>query len=112
MNEGTSVRKYALDMMMHFIPLQTNASLNEMEFNLTILLNELQRFKNLTMGKGKQVETNVANTKKKFSRGSFSKTKAETSKPNAELKKKGKGKTFKQNKEKKAIEKGKCYHCG
>ncbi|TYK21571.1 gag/pol protein [Cucumis melo var. makuwa] len=31
-----------------FIPFQTNASLNKIEFNLTILLNELQRFQNLT----------------------------------------------------------------
>ncbi|KAA0040309.1 gag/pol protein [Cucumis melo var. makuwa] len=32
-----------------FIPFQTNASLNKIEFNLTTLLNELQRFQNLTM---------------------------------------------------------------
>ncbi|KAA0060296.1 gag/pol protein [Cucumis melo var. makuwa] len=75
MKEGTSVREHVLDMMMHFniaevnggvideanqvsfvleslpksfIPFQTNASLNKIEFNLTTLLNELQRFQNLT----------------------------------------------------------------
>ncbi|KAA0032702.1 gag/pol protein [Cucumis melo var. makuwa] len=68
MKEGTFVREYVLDMMMHFniaevnggaideaseisfileslmksfIPFQTNASLNKIEFNLTTLLNEL-----------------------------------------------------------------------
>ena len=71
MKEGTSVREHVLDMMMHFniaevnggaineanqvsfileslpksfIPFQTNASLNKIEFNLTTLLNEFQRF--------------------------------------------------------------------
>ncbi|TYK04327.1 Retrovirus-related Pol polyprotein from transposon TNT 1-94 [Cucumis melo var. makuwa] len=75
MKEGTSVREHVLDMMMHFniaevnggaideanqvsfilesllksfIPFQTNVSLNKIEFNLTTLLNELQRFQNLT----------------------------------------------------------------
>ncbi|KAA0046983.1 gag/pol protein [Cucumis melo var. makuwa] len=75
MKEGTSVREHILDMMMHvniaevngcaideanqvsfileslpksFIPFQMNASLNKIEFNLTTLLNELQRFQNLT----------------------------------------------------------------
>ncbi|KAA0045300.1 gag/pol protein [Cucumis melo var. makuwa] len=108
MKEGTYVREHVLDMMMHFniaevnggaidetnqvsfileslpksfIPFQTNASLNKIEFNLTTLLNELQQFQTLTMGKGKQVEANVAITKRKFSRGSSSKTKAGPSKP-------------------------------
>ncbi|XP_038882362.1 uncharacterized protein LOC120073628 [Benincasa hispida] len=67
--EGTSVREHVLDMMMYFniaevngglideanqvsfilqslsksfIPFETNASLNKIEFNITILLNELQ----------------------------------------------------------------------
>ncbi|TYK14939.1 gag/pol protein [Cucumis melo var. makuwa] len=98
MKEGTSVRKHVLDMIMHFniavvnggaideanqvsfileslpksfIPFQTNASLNKIEFNLTILLNELQRFQNLTKGKGKEVEA-----KGKFKRGMSSKSKS------------------------------------
>ncbi|KAA0046128.1 gag/pol protein [Cucumis melo var. makuwa] len=138
MKEGTSVREYVLDMMMHFniakvnggvideanqisfileslpksfITFQTNASLNKIEFNLTTLINELQRFQNLTKGKGKEVEANVATTKRKFKRGSFSKSKAAPSKPNRKIENKGNGKTPKQNKEKKTIEKGKCYHC-
>ena len=109
MKEGTSVREHVLDMTMHFniakvnggaideanqvsfilksllksfIPFQTNVSLNKIEFNLTTLLNELQRFQNLTKGKGKEVEANVATTKRKFSRGSSSKSKAGPSKPN------------------------------
>ncbi|KAA0051988.1 gag/pol protein [Cucumis melo var. makuwa] len=68
MKKGTSIREHVLDMMMHFnivevnggaideanqvsfileslpksfIPFQTNASLNKIEFNLTTLLNEL-----------------------------------------------------------------------
>ena len=57
------------------------------------------------MGKGKQVEANVATTKKKISRGSSSKTKAGPSKPNPQIKKNGKGKTPKQNKGKKAAKK-------
>ncbi|KAA0059714.1 gag/pol protein [Cucumis melo var. makuwa] len=139
MKEGTSVREHVLDIMMHFnivevnggaidkanqvsfileslsksfIPFQTNASLNKIEFNLITLLNELQRFQTLTMGKGKQVEANIATTKRKFSRGSSSKTKVEPSKPNPQINNKGKRKTLKQIKGKKAAEKGKCYHCG
>ncbi|KAA0032025.1 gag/pol protein [Cucumis melo var. makuwa] len=107
--EGTSVREHVLDMMMHFniaevnggaidqanqvsfileslpksfIPFQTNASMNKIEFNLTTLLNELWRFQSLTMGKGKQVEANVATTKRMFLRRSSSKTKTRSSKPN------------------------------
>ncbi|TYJ98799.1 gag/pol protein [Cucumis melo var. makuwa] len=76
MKEGTSVREHVLDMMMHFdnaevnggaideanqvsfileslpksfIPFQTNSSLNKIEFTLTTLLNELQRFQTLTV---------------------------------------------------------------
>ncbi|KAA0062742.1 gag/pol protein [Cucumis melo var. makuwa] len=139
MKEGTSVREHVLDMMMHFnivevnrgaineanqvsfileslpksfISFQTNASLNKIEFNLTTLLNELQRFQNLTKGKGKEVEANVATTKGKFKRGLSSKSKAGPSKSNRKIDKKEKGKTPKQNKGKKIAEKGKCYHCG
>ncbi|KAA0062682.1 gag/pol protein [Cucumis melo var. makuwa] len=139
MKEETSVRELVLDMMMHFnitevnygaideanqvsfileslpksfIPFQTNASLNKIELHLTILLNELQRFQNLTKSKGKEVEANVATTKRKFKRGLSSKSKAGPSKPNRKIEKKGKGKTPKQNKEKKTIEKVKCNHCG
>ncbi|KAA0061337.1 gag/pol protein [Cucumis melo var. makuwa] len=92
MNEGTSVREHVLDMMMHF--------------------NIVERFYNLTKGKGKEVEANVATTKRKFKRGLSSKSKARPSKPNRNIEKKGKEKTPKQDKEKKNIEKGKCYHCG
>ena len=82
MKEETFDREHVLDMMMHFniadvngggineanqvsfilesllksfILFPTNVSLNKIEFNLTTLLNELQRFKNLTMSKGKQM---------------------------------------------------------
>ncbi|KAA0064149.1 gag/pol protein [Cucumis melo var. makuwa] len=88
MKEGTSVREHVLDMMMHFnivdvnggtineanqvsfileslpksfIPFQTNASLNKIEFNLTAFLNEFQRFQNPTKekkGKGKTPKQN------------------------------------------------------
>ncbi|KAA0040418.1 gag/pol protein [Cucumis melo var. makuwa] len=139
MKEGTSVREHVMHMMMHFnigevndgaideanqvsfileslpksfIPFQTNASLNKIEFNLTTLLNELQRFQTITIGKGKQVEANVATTKRKFSRVSSSKNKTRLSKPKPQIKKKGKRKTPKQNKGKIAAEKGNCYHCG
>ncbi|TYK25792.1 gag/pol protein [Cucumis melo var. makuwa] len=139
MKERTSVREHVLDMIMHFniaevnggvideanqvsfileslpksfIPFQINASLNKIEFNLTTLLNELQRFQNLTKDKGKEVEANVATTKRKFSRGSSSKSKVGPSKPNRKIENKGKGKTPKQNKGKKTAEKSKCYHCG
>ena len=86
MKEGTSVREHVLDMMMDFnianvnggpideanhvsfilqsllkssISFQTNPSLNKIEFNLTTLLNKLQRFQNLTLSKRKEVEANV-----------------------------------------------------
>ncbi|KAA0038359.1 gag/pol protein [Cucumis melo var. makuwa] len=120
MKEGTSIKEHVLDMMMHFnifevnggaideanqvsfileslpksfILFQTNASLNKIEFNPTTLLNELQHFQNLTKGKRKEVEANVATTKRKFKRGSSSKSKAGPSKPNRKIEKKGKGKT-------------------
>ncbi|TYJ96447.1 gag/pol protein [Cucumis melo var. makuwa] len=139
MKEGTSIREHVLYMMIHFniaevnggaideanqvsfileslpksfIPFRTNVSLNKIKFNLTTLLNELQRFQNLTMGKAKEVEANIATTKGKFSRGSSSKSKAGPSKPNRKIEKKGKGKTPKQNKGKKTQGKGKCYLCG
>ncbi|TYK29714.1 gag/pol protein [Cucumis melo var. makuwa] len=41
-----------------FISFQINASLNKIEFNLTTLLNELQRFQTLTMEKGKTLKQN------------------------------------------------------
>ncbi|KAA0068060.1 gag/pol protein [Cucumis melo var. makuwa] len=132
MKEGTSIREHVLDMMMHFniagvnggaideanqvsfilesvpksfIPFQTNASLNKIEFNQKTLLNELQRFQNLTKGKGKEVEANVATIKGKFKRGSSSKSKVGPSKSNHKIENKGKGKTLRQNKEKKTTEK-------
>ncbi|TYK16050.1 gag/pol protein [Cucumis melo var. makuwa] len=82
-----------------------NVSLNKIDFTLTILLNELQRFQNLNMGKGKEVEANVATTEKEFMRGWSSKTKVGPS----QMKKKGKGKTPKNSKGKKST-RGKCYH--
>ncbi|TYK27112.1 gag/pol protein [Cucumis melo var. makuwa] len=133
MKEGTSVREHVLDMMMHFnivevnsgpineanqvsfilqslpknfVLLQTNASLNKIEFTLTTLLNELQRFQNLTMGKGKEVEANVATTEKELLGGSSFKTRVRT----LNMKKKRKGKSPKNSEEKKVV-KGKCYHC-
>ncbi|KAA0043177.1 gag/pol protein [Cucumis melo var. makuwa] len=100
MKEGTSVREHVLDMMMHFNISEVNGG----------TIDEANQ--NLTMGKGKEVEANVATTKKKFSRGSSSKSKVGPSKSNRKIEKKEKGKTPKQNKEKKTTEKGKCYHCG
>jgi len=115
MKERTSVKEHVLDMMMHFniakvndgaidaanhvsfileslpksfIPFQTNASLNKIEFNLTTLLNKLQHFQNLTKDKGKEVEVNVATTKRKFKRGSSSKSKVGPSKSNRKIEKK------------------------
>ncbi|KAA0047422.1 gag/pol protein [Cucumis melo var. makuwa] len=103
MKEGTSVREHVLDMMMHF---------NIAEVNDGAIDEANQRFQNLTKGKQKEVEANVATTKRKFKRGSSSKSKAGPSKPIRKIEKNGKGKTPKQNKEKKTTEKGKCYYCG
>ncbi|TYK28994.1 gag/pol protein [Cucumis melo var. makuwa] len=97
MKERTSIREHVLDMMMHFNIAETNASLNKIEFTLTTLLNELQRFENLTIDKGKEVEENFATTEKELMRGSSSKTKVGPS----QIKKKGKGKTSKNSKGKK-----------
>ncbi|KAA0041122.1 gag/pol protein [Cucumis melo var. makuwa] len=94
MKEGTSVREHVLDMMMHFNIAEVNGG----------AIDEANQ--NLTMGKGKEVEANIATTKRKFLRGSFSKSKARPSKPNRKIEKKGKGKTLKQNKVKKTTEKG------
>ncbi|KAA0042462.1 gag/pol protein [Cucumis melo var. makuwa] len=118
MKEGTFVREHVLDMMMHFnitevnggaideanqvsfileslsksfIPFQTNVSLNKIEFNLIILLNELQRFQNIIKGKGKEVEANFATIKGKFKRGSSSRSKVGPSKPNRKIKKRERG---------------------
>ncbi|KAA0041767.1 gag/pol protein [Cucumis melo var. makuwa] len=106
MKEGTSVREHVLDMMMHFNIAETNACTNKIEFTLTTLLNELQRFQNLTMGKGIGLEANVATTEKELVGGSSFMTRVET----LNMKKKRKGKTPK-NSEGKKVAKGKCYHC-
>ncbi|KAA0041922.1 gag/pol protein [Cucumis melo var. makuwa] len=103
MKEGTSVREHVLDMMMHF---------NIAEVNGGAIDEANQRFQNLIKGKGKEVEANVATTKRKFERGSSSKPKVGPSKPNRKIEKKGKEKTSKQKKGKKTAKKGKCYHCG
>ncbi|KAA0046834.1 CACTA en-spm transposon protein [Cucumis melo var. makuwa] len=58
------------------------------------------------MGKGKEVEANVATTEKKLVGGSSSKTRVGT----LNMKKKRKGKNPK-NSEGKKVAKGKCYHC-
>ncbi|TYK04650.1 gag/pol protein [Cucumis melo var. makuwa] len=89
-----------------FIQFQTNALLNKIEFNLTTFLNELQRFQTLTLGKGKEVEANIATTQNKFFRGSSSKSKRGPSKPKAQMKKNGKGKSHKTSKTKKGADKG------
>ncbi|KAA0035545.1 gag/pol protein [Cucumis melo var. makuwa] len=103
MKEGTSVREHVLDMMMPFKIAEVNGGAID-EAN--------HRFQNLTKDKGKEIEANVATTKRKFSRGSSSKSKVGPSKPNRKIEKKENGKTPKQNKGKKTAEKGKCYHCG
>ncbi|KAA0032981.1 gag/pol protein [Cucumis melo var. makuwa] len=54
-----------------FIPFQTNVY-EKIEFTLTTLLNELQRVQNLTLGKGKEVESSVGTTEKEFMGGSSS----------------------------------------
>ncbi|TYJ98102.1 gag/pol protein [Cucumis melo var. makuwa] len=100
MKKGTSVREHVLDMMMHFNIAEVNGG----------VIDEANQ--NLTMGKGKEVEANVATTKRKFSRRSFSKSKAGPSKPNRKIEKKKKGKTPKPNNVKKTTKKGKCYHRG
>ncbi|TYK06687.1 gag/pol protein [Cucumis melo var. makuwa] len=58
------------------------------------------------MGKGKEVEANIATTEKELVGGSFSKTRVGPS----HMKKKRKGETLKNSKGKK-VTKGKCYHC-
>ncbi|KAA0038335.1 gag/pol protein [Cucumis melo var. makuwa] len=70
MKEGTSVREHVIDMMKHF---------NIAEVIVDPIDEANQRFQNLTMGKRKEVETNVATIEKVFMRGSSSKTKVEPS---------------------------------
>ncbi|KAA0032046.1 gag/pol protein [Cucumis melo var. makuwa] len=96
MKEGTSIREHVLHMMMQF---------NIAEVNGGDIDEANQRFQNLTIGKRKEVDANVATTKRKFSRGSSSKFKAGPSKPNRKIEKKEKRKTPKQNKVKKTTEK-------
>ncbi|KAA0067934.1 Glutaredoxin active site-containing protein [Cucumis melo var. makuwa] len=86
--EGIFVREHVLDMMMHFNIAEVNGGpINEAN----------QRFYNLTMGKGKEVETNVATTEKELVGGSSSKTRVGT----LNMKKKRKGKTPKNSEGKK-----------
>ncbi|KAA0038081.1 gag/pol protein [Cucumis melo var. makuwa] len=106
-DEANQVSFISQSLLKSFIQFQTNVSLNKIEFNLTTLFNELQRFQTLTLGKGKEVEANVATTKRKFLRGSFSKNKVVPSKPKAQIKKKGKGKT---SKAKEVVDKEKYFH--
>ncbi|KAA0045201.1 gag/pol protein [Cucumis melo var. makuwa] len=100
MKEEIFVREHVLDMIMHFNIAKVNGG----------AIDEANQ--NLTMGKGKQAKANVSTSKRKFLRGFSFKIKVGPSKPNAQIKKKGRGKTPKQNKGKKSAEKGKCYHCG
>ncbi|KAA0025761.1 gag/pol protein [Cucumis melo var. makuwa] len=94
MKEGTSVREHVLDTMMQFNIAELNGG----------PINEANQ--NLTMGKGKEMEANVATTEKKLVGGSSSKTRVGT----LNMKKKRKRKTPK-NSEGKKVAKGKCYHC-
>ncbi|KAA0042288.1 gag/pol protein [Cucumis melo var. makuwa] len=94
MKEGTSVREHVLNMMMIFNIVEVNGS----------PINKANQ--NLTMGKGKEVEANVATTKKELIGGSSPKTRVET----LNMKKKRKGTTPK-NSEGKKVAKGKCYYC-
>ena len=106
-NEANQVSFIVDSLPKSSITFQTNTSLNKIEFSRTILLNELQPFQNITRGKGKEVEPNVATTEKKLEEGSSSKTRVGPSQMN---KGKGRGKTHKNSKGNK-VAKGKCYHC-
>ena len=86
MKEGTSIREYVLDMMVHlniaevneavideksqvsfileslpksFLPFHTNALVNKIEHNLTSLFNELQTFQSMMKSRGREGEVNV-----------------------------------------------------
>ncbi|KAA0058340.1 gag/pol protein [Cucumis melo var. makuwa] len=96
MKEGISVREHVVDMMMHFNIAEVNGGAIDEANQVTFILNVSRIF---TKGKGKEIEANVATTKGKFKRGSFSKSKTGRSKPNRKIEKKGNGKTPKQNKE-------------
>ncbi|KAA0046778.1 gag/pol protein [Cucumis melo var. makuwa] len=93
MKEGTSIREHVLDMMMHFNIVEVNDG----------PINEANQ--NLTMGKGKEVEANVATTEKELVGGSSSKTRVGI----LNMKNKRNGKTPKNSVGKK-VDKGKCYH--
>lgn len=92
MKEGTHVREYVMDMMVHFniaevngavmkeksqvgfimeslsksfFQFRTNAMMNKIDYNLTTHLNELQIYQSLLKNKGSEAEANVATTSKR-----------------------------------------------
>ena len=97
-----------------FFQFRTNVMMNNIEYNLTALLNELQTDQSLLTNKGQRGEANVA-ISKKLLQGSSSKNKSGPSTSKSVLiKKKGKGKnkipTDRKHKVQKA-DKEKCFHC-
>ena len=49
--------------------------MNKLNYSLIILLNELQTYESMHIGKGQEGEANVASSSKKFHKGSTSGTK-------------------------------------
>ena len=95
-----------------FLPFTSNYFMNKLTFNMTQLLNELQIFESINIGK--QGEANVfdgelssSKNKKRKSGGNVS----SGGKQKFQKKNKNKNKNKRNKKSNKAKVKGKCFHC-
>ncbi|XP_073051409.1 uncharacterized protein [Primulina eburnea] len=110
-DEGTQVSIILESLPLTFLQFKSNYVMNKLNYNMTQLLNELQTFEAISIGKVQEGEANVVKVKSPSSKASLKR----------KNKGKGKGAPKKQknwngsNGKKKgdtAKPKGKCFHCG
>ncbi|XP_075508105.1 uncharacterized protein LOC142544999 [Primulina tabacum] len=110
-DDGTQVSMILESLPPTFLQFKSNYVMNKLNYNMTQLLNELQTFEAIAIGKVQEGETNVVENKPSSSKSSLKR----------KNKWKGKGiqkkqKNWKSSNDRKkgntAKPKGKCFHCG
>ncbi|XP_075523993.1 uncharacterized protein LOC142556418 [Primulina tabacum] len=110
-DDGTQMSMILESLPPTFLQFKSNYVMNKLNYNMTQLLNELQTFEAISIGKVQEGETNVVENKPSSSKSSLKR----------KNKWKGKGIQKKQknwksfndiNKGNTAKPKGKCFHCG
>ena len=116
-DERTQVSVILESLTPAFASFTTNYVTNELEYNMTQLLNELQTFESLNKSSTKVEEANVAESKPFSSNGNLKKTKGgqgmdkKNGKQPEKTNKSSKKNNSAKNSKKKAS-KGACFHCG